>query len=80
MKSEKETPTIRDSPSGKAADFDSAIRGFESLIPSQSQPKAKIVTEIPRVAILLLRPRESLSHLYYLIHRLVTVINMGVQQ
>jgi hypothetical protein len=27
--------TTGDSPSGKAADFGSAIRGFESLIPSQ---------------------------------------------
>lgn len=27
-------PHFGDSPSGKAADFDSAIRGFESLIPN----------------------------------------------
>ncbi len=26
---------VGDSPSGKAVDFDSTIRGFESLIPSQ---------------------------------------------
>ncbi len=29
-----ETQYFGDSPSGKAADFDSAIRGFESLIPN----------------------------------------------
>ena len=29
--------SIGDSPSGKAADFDSAIRGFESLIPNHTK-------------------------------------------
>jgi hypothetical protein len=33
-----------DSPSGKAADFDSAIRGFESLIPNQYRNRFEVYT------------------------------------
>gem|GEM_PF-6612132 len=35
---------LGDWPSGKAADFDSVIRGFESLIPNHSNKESVIVS------------------------------------